>query len=43
MLSVGTGFAVAGIWHLALGPTIVGVASALFTLSLAAREKGSGL
>lgn len=34
MLSVGAGFAIAARWHLALGPTIVGVASLLFGLSL---------
>ncbi len=37
MLSVGAGFAIAARWHLALGPTIVGVASALFALSLLRR------
>lgn len=32
--SVGVGFAVANEWQLALGPTIVGIASAMFGLSL---------
>lgn len=38
MLSVGAGFAIAAHWHLALGPTIVGVAAALFALSLLKRS-----
>ncbi len=34
MISVGLGFAIAAHWHIALGPAIVGVASALFALTL---------
>ena len=34
MISVGLGFAIAARWHIALGPAIVGVASALFALTL---------
>lgn len=34
MISVGLGFAISARWHVALGPTIVGVASAMFALSL---------
>lgn len=34
VISVGLGFLVAWRWHLALGPTIVGVASLLFALTL---------
>lgn len=37
MLSVGAGFAISAHWHLTLGPTIVGVASVLFALSLLKR------
>ena len=37
MLSVGAGFMASRYWHLALGPTIVGVASAMFGLSLLKR------
>ena len=37
MVSVGAGFAIAAQWHLTLGPTIVGVASVLFALSLLKR------
>ncbi|HEX9407077.1 MAG TPA: ATP-binding cassette domain-containing protein [Thermoanaerobaculia bacterium] len=35
--AVGIGFAIASRWHLALGPTIVGVASAMFALTLLRR------
>jgi zinc transport system permease protein len=37
ILSVGAGFAIASRWHLPLGPTIIGVASAIFAVSLLRR------
>ena len=37
MISVGLGFVIAAQWHIALGPAIVGVASALFAVTLAKR------
>ena len=37
VISVGAGFVIAAHWHLALGPTIVGVASAIFFASLLRR------
>ena len=40
MVAVGLGFAIAARWHLALGPTIVAVASALFAASLMRRGGG---
>lgn len=42
VISVGAGFVIAAHWHLALGPTIVGVASALFGASLLAKGPRSG-
>lgn len=39
MIAVGLGFAVTYQWHLALGPTIVGVASSMFALSLLKRSQ----
>lgn len=38
MVSVGLGFAISFRWHLALGPTIVAVASLIFAASLARRR-----
>jgi ABC-type Mn2+/Zn2+ transport system permease subunit len=32
--ATGVGFSIASVWHVALGPTIVAVASALFVASL---------
>jgi ABC-type Mn2+/Zn2+ transport system permease subunit len=37
MAAVGLGFAISFKWHLALGPTIVTVASIIFAASLARR------
>jgi len=37
MAAVGIGFAIASHWHLTLGPTIVGVASAMFLVTLVRR------
>jgi zinc transport system permease protein len=39
MISVGAGFAIASHWQLSLGPTIVGVASAIFGASLLAKRR----
>jgi len=41
MLSVAAGFAIAARWHVSLGPTIVGVACALFGLSLLKRTRAA--
>jgi zinc transport system permease protein len=43
LLAVGIGVAVASRAHLSLGPTIVGVASAMFALSLLKRVRGPGI